>query len=86
MSTLTHIIDEDLRGEATSVHASALDTLARASDTLIVSLAGVRAIDASGVALLMRLKGIMARRGKDLVFADVRRPVSRRLSMLGMAV
>lgn len=80
MRRLRHDIPHDLTGEATGAQARALRALPlEHTDELVISLAGVRRVDAQGIALLMRLASFMRRHDRTLRICDVHERLHRLL-------
>jgi anti-anti-sigma factor len=63
--------------------AAALETVAAREPRIIVDLAGLKFIDASGIAALSRGRRHARNAGGDLLLAAARRPVRRVLAITG---
>lgn len=73
----------DLVGTAALSLAPSLSSLIR-PEQVVFSMAAVRAIDASGVALLVRVRSHLARVGGQLSLTELSEPVLRELRRIGL--
>lgn len=85
MRALIHELNENLTVATSYQNAQALHACIageEAFDTLVLHMTQVRRVDAAGVDLLVRLSGLLGRRGATLQLCQVRPHLRRTLSRL----
>ena len=81
----THVVRRRLKGiESMGLSADLARLPLEDCDRLFLSLAWVRDVDASGIAVLVRLYSQMTRQGKTLMLTDVPRGVRAQLDRYGL--
>lgn len=84
MRALIYELEENLTVLTSYQHAQALHACTQEDDvdTLVMCMTHVRRVDAAGVDLLVRLQGVLGRRGTTLQLCQVRPHLRRTLSRL----
>ncbi len=83
--THTHKVDRQLVGDEAFEWLAELSKLPlQKAAALVISMERVRAVDATGIAALVRLHGYLASRGGELVLEQVDPSLTRRLVGMGL--